>query len=122
MPRQKPFHCKRKLTILQAAQRVLGASCGVNMNTWFVASHPIGHCVENTNPAKEAKATEPSAAAKESDTDATYFMKARIFAGQADMKDNSYGLQDFKWLSKEEIEKHVTPEYWASVKNMLVEQ
>lgn len=74
------------------------------MNTWFVASHPIGHCIE------------------EQETEKTFFMKARIFAGQADVKDNVYGVEEFKWLSKEEVKEHVTDEYWNSIKNMLVEQ
>lgn len=106
---------------VQAAQRVLGSSCGVNMNTWFVASHPIGHCVERASEEPESKPTDQT---QSSDIDAekTFFMKARIFAGQADVKDNIHGLEEFKWLSKEEIEKHVTPEYWTSIKNMLVEQ
>jgi len=83
------------------------------MNTWFVASHPIGHCVESASQAQSESIV---------DSEKTFFMKARIFAGQADVKDNVHGLEEFKWLSKEEVEKHVTPEYWMSVKNMLVEQ
>ena len=91
------------------------------MNTWFVASHPIGHCVEKPT---EAGGTEAKEQAQSSniDSEKTFFMKARIFAGQADVTDNTFGLDEFKWLSKEEIEKHVTPEYWMSIKNMLVEQ
>lgn len=109
---------------MQAAQRVLGDSCGVNMNTWFVASHPIGHLVESPTQETNAESTKPSEdpGSTEVEAEKTFFMKARIFAGQADVKDNSYGVEEFKWLSKEEVEKHVTPEYWASVKNMLVEQ
>ena len=49
-------------------------------------------------------------------------MKARIMGGQANMKDNKLGLADFKWLAKEELEKEVHPQYWSSVKNMLVER
>lgn len=49
-------------------------------------------------------------------------MKGRIFRGQADLKSNEMGVEDFKWLSKEEIQQEVSPHYWASVRNMLVEQ
>jgi len=97
------------------------------MNTWFVANHPIGHHVEQKPESKskaDAKSPEQKQMIEAGDLDATkiFFMKARIFAGQADIRNNSYELEDYKWLLKEEIEKHVTPEYWQSVKNMLVEQ
>lgn len=110
--------------LFQAAQRVLGESCGENMNTWFVASHPIGHFVEAPTSEKDTKSAESNENSQSTDIEAekTFFMKARIFAGQADLEKNSYGVEEFKWLSKEEVEKHVTPEYWSSVKNMLVEQ
>ncbi|KIW98672.1 uncharacterized protein Z519_00333 [Cladophialophora bantiana CBS 173.52] len=94
------------------------------------------------------------------DGEKTFFMKARIMAGQADLsystshsdpniktakaltdsnapsldkgeaKDKKgviadMGLdeiEDFKWLSKDEVEEHVHPDYWVKVKNMLVAQ
>jgi large subunit ribosomal protein L46 len=43
-------------------------------------------------------------------------------AGQANLKDNKLGLQDFKWLAKEELQKEVDGDYWKSVKNMLAER
>ena len=52
----------------------------------------------------------------------TFFMKGRIMAGQADITANELGVEDFKWLAKEEVQKEVSPQYWANVKNMLVEQ
>jgi large subunit ribosomal protein L46 len=52
----------------------------------------------------------------------TFFMKARIMAGQADITANELGVEDFKWLAKEEVQKEVSPPYWAHIKNMLVEQ
>ena len=30
---------------LQAAERILVQSCGINMNTWLVGNHPVGHYV-----------------------------------------------------------------------------
>jgi len=113
--------CSEFANSVQAAQRVLGSSCGPNMNTWFVASHPIGHYVESPTEALDSKSEEQNPSS-DLDAEKTFFIKARIFAGQADVKDNTYGLEEFKWLSKEEIEKHVTPKYWTSIKNMLVEQ
>lgn len=96
------------------------------MNTWFVASHPIGHLVEKFSEGGEKNSSTTTAQSEsqqtEIESEKTFFMKARIFAGQADLAQNSYGVEEFKWLSKEEVEKHVTSEYWASVKNMLVEQ
>lgn len=43
-------------------------------------------------------------------------------AGQANLEKNSLGLKDFKWLSKDEIEKTVLDRYWAGVRNMLPER
>ncbi|OAP61819.1 hypothetical protein AYL99_04022 [Fonsecaea erecta] len=94
------------------------------------------------------------------DGEKTFFMKARIMAGQADIsystnRANPSGkegetlpdtkvpgvgkgeardkkgvvvdmgldeIEDFKWLSKDEVEAHVHPDYWVRVKNMLVAQ
>ena len=113
---------------MQAAQRTLAAACGVNMNTWFVGNHPVGHhkavkemAADTAHEAQEE--SEPMSEAQVLDAGfKTFFMKGRIMAGQADVKGNQLGVEDFKWLSKEEIEKEVHPQYWARVKNMLVEQ
>jgi large subunit ribosomal protein L46 len=52
----------------------------------------------------------------------TFFIKTRIFAGQADVAQQAAAWEDFAWLSKDEIEKIVHPRYWARVKNMLSSQ
>lgn len=52
----------------------------------------------------------------------TFFMKARIMAGQVNLKENKFGLQDFKWLAKEELKQEVDGSYWKSIKNMLAER
>ena len=52
----------------------------------------------------------------------TFFMKARIMAGQANIKDNKLEVADFQWLAKDEIEKAVSPNYWSAVRNMLAER
>ncbi|KIV92273.1 hypothetical protein PV10_06728 [Exophiala mesophila] len=119
----------------EAAQRVLFASCGVNMNTFFVGNHPVGHYNQDSTRAIKAKASssqdspsKTNALSKqdvEADTsgEKTFFMKARIMAGQADLAiAENKDFDDFKWVSKEEVEKLVDPDYWRRIKNMLVAQ
>jgi len=112
---------------------------GVNVHTWFVGHHPIGHYVEQqtTQPsppstttaplskptASVAEATPPhTAAGPPTTTKKTFFMKSRILAGQLDIHDNAAGVADFQWLAKEEVQRAFHPRYWAAVKNMLVDQ
>lgn len=90
---------------------------GINMNTWVVGNAPIGHhthifgkAIANT----EAKTEELG--------QKIFFMKARIMAGQANLEGNVFGDTEFRWLSKEEIEKTVGSRYFGSVKNMLAER
>lgn len=72
------------------------------MNTWIVGHAPIGHL---SGP--ESK---------------TFFMKGRIMAGQANLEGNQYGLEDYKWLTREELQKHVGNKYYSHVKNMLADR
>ncbi|KAI9872402.1 MAG: 54S ribosomal protein L17 mitochondrial [Pleopsidium flavum] len=105
-----------KENLHQAAERILVQAGGVNMNTWVVGNVPIGH--RNHRLPKAILESENSPEQLE---EKTFFMKARIMAGQANMTDNKLGLADFKWLAKDEIEKTVTPGYWSAVRNMLAE-
>jgi large subunit ribosomal protein L46 len=100
----------------QAASRILSQSGGPNMNTWLVGHVPIGHHqLEYTKRARsDSGPTEHGAK--------TFFLKARIMAGQVNLKENKLGLKDFKWLAKEELQKEVDEGYWKSVKNMLAER
>ena len=50
-----------------------------------------------------------------------FFMKARVMAGQVDLTDNSM-ISDFQWLTKEEIQQHITPRDFAAVKNLLADR
>ncbi|OOF98392.1 hypothetical protein ASPCADRAFT_205626 [Aspergillus carbonarius ITEM 5010] len=103
-------------TIRQAAERTLEQAAGVNMNTWMVGYHPVGHYVYNVrNPNKLANGEGPAG-------EKVFFLKSRIMAGQADLTGNTQNLTDFKWLAKEEISKYVRPHYYASIKNMLAER
>ncbi|KAH7419613.1 39S mitochondrial ribosomal protein L46-domain-containing protein, partial [Cadophora sp. MPI-SDFR-AT-0126] len=103
----------------QAAERILVQSAGVNMNTWIIGHVPIGHHVVPPTYTK----TEPEASTSQLQHPGskTFFMKGRIMAGQADLAANAFGLTDFKWLTKEEVKKHVSTRYWSYVQNMLAD-
>ena len=66
------------------------------MNTWVVGNAPIGHLHKQT-----------------------FFMKARIMGGQLKLTNNKFGLRDFKWLAREEIQKSVDYDYWDGIRNMI---
>jgi len=86
------------------------------MNTWVVGHVPIGYYHYDY-----PKPLVIEGGAKEMG-EKTFFMKARIMAGQADLKKNELGLVEFRWLAKEEIQKVVSPRYWKYLKGMLAEQ
>ncbi|CCO28881.1 60S ribosomal protein L17, mitochondrial [Rhizoctonia solani AG-1 IB] len=72
----------------------------LHMDTWTVGRYPIGvH-----KPSKTESST-------------ILFFKAHIFAGQA--KPNGTSIKEFAWLTTEEIKGKVSPEYWASISDML---
>ncbi|KAK4546625.1 hypothetical protein LTR36_001842 [Oleoguttula mirabilis] len=119
----------------QAAERILIQSCGINMNTWIVGNHPVGHhaytyALPILSKLAANKLVPTSAAARRGEEgeereefgEKAFFMKARIMAGQADVSKNEYGHSEFQWLAKEEVKKAVTPGYWSSVRNMLAER
>lgn len=86
------------------------------MNTWVVGNAPIGHYqLDYDQPTKPALG--PTELGFK-----TFFMKARIMAGQANLEGNKFGFKDFRWLAKEEVEKAVKYKYWLQVKNMLAER
>ncbi|CAG9971985.1 unnamed protein product [Clonostachys byssicola] len=95
----------------QCAQRVLDQAAGVNMNTWIVGRVPVAHTVKE--PVRDASGGVKSKGAK------TFFLKGRIMAGQADLKDNPFGYTDFKWLTREELEKELSPQDFKGVRNMM---
>lgn len=95
----------------QAAKRVLEQAAGVNMNTWVVGRVPVAHLVEH--PVRKADGVVDKKGKK------TFFLKGRIMAGQADLKGNPLGYTDFKWLTREELEKELSPEYYKGVRNMM---
>ncbi|KAJ2835798.1 hypothetical protein FBU31_001526 [Coemansia sp. 'formosensis'] len=81
----------------EAARRNLKEMCGGKMSVWMVGNGPVGH----------SKSGEAS----------TFYIKGHILAGQA--KANEELASEFKWITREEIEKTVSAEYWLAVKDML---
>lgn len=84
------------------------------MNTWVVGNIPIGHRTI-TYPQRIIDSG-PHLGEK------LFFMKARIMAGQANLKDNVFDLKDFQWLAKEEIKAALSSRDWNDVKNILAER
>ena len=85
------------------------------MNTWFVGNVPIGHYTYEYPSGYKDK--EGDFIGKK-----VFFMKARIMAGQANLTKNTQDLEDFKWLTKEEIDEQCGRTYFNNVKHMLVDQ
>ena len=81
------------------------------MNTWIVGHVPIGHVV--------AKPWVDESGIVTKSGEKTFILKGRIMAGQADIKGNVFGIKDFKWLTREEVEGHVGPKYWSQIKNFM---
>lgn len=92
-------------------------SAGLNMNTWVVGNHPIGHYGWD-----HSESVEDPERGIEVLGDKVFFMKARIMAGQANLSGNEFGLTDFKWLCKDELEEAVAPPYWKAIRNMLADR
>ena len=93
---------------------MLDQAAGVNMNTWLVGRVPVAHLVQE--PVLGADGTVQKRGRK------TFFLKGRIMAGQADLKGNPFGYTDFKWLTREELEKELAPEYFKGVRNMMADR
>jgi len=91
----------------QAAQRDLHVECGSNMDTWLVSRNPIGFY--KPFPSSDVLDVEKI----------TFFFKAHIMAGQA--KPDAKAVQDFAWLTKQEIQTRVKLEYWNGIKDVLSE-
>ncbi|KAF9452826.1 hypothetical protein P691DRAFT_696140 [Macrolepiota fuliginosa MF-IS2] len=87
----------------QAAQKDLHAECGEGIDTWIVSRAPIG--------VYKPPQSDPSAP-----EDVVFFYKAHIMAGQVRPAE---GIQDFAWLTKQEIEQRLDKDYWGNVKDML---
>ncbi|EQL03223.1 50S ribosomal subunit L30 [Ophiocordyceps sinensis CO18] len=95
----------------KTAQRALDQAAGVNMNTWIVGRVPVAHVV--TKPVLNADGSVRTRGTK------TFFLKARIMAGQANIEGNPLGYTDFKWLTTEELGMELAPAYLRGVRNMM---
>lgn len=84
------------------------------MNTWLVGRVPVAHTV--TQPVFNEDTSLKQRGEK------VFFLKGRILAGQADLKGNKLGLQDFNWLTKDELEEKLPFEYFRSVRNMMADR
>ncbi|KAI5283614.1 54S ribosomal protein L17 mitochondrial [Ascosphaera atra] len=104
---------------MMAAERALTTTAGPNVNAFFVGNHPIGHFSythRNTFRTRVGLAAGGPVGYKE------FFLKGRILAGQVDLSlidKEATRIEDFRWLTREEIEATVSPMYWKSIKGML---
>ncbi|KAL6925040.1 hypothetical protein ACHAPO_001993 [Fusarium lateritium] len=98
----------------ESAKRVLDQAAGVNMNTWLVSRIPVAHVVSRPKLSKEGVVEQKG--------EKTFFIKGRIMAGQADLKDNPFGYTEFKWLTREELEKELPKSYFKGVRNMMTDR
>ncbi|ORY69501.1 50S ribosomal subunit L30 [Pseudomassariella vexata] len=98
----------------EAAKRVLDTAAGVNMNTWIVGRVPAAHYV--AQPEFDEKTVLKRRGEK------VFFLKGRIMAGQANLKDNALGYKDFNWLTKDELREKLPFPYFRSVRNMMADR
>ncbi|GAA5807145.1 hypothetical protein MFLAVUS_000496 [Mucor flavus] len=88
----------------EAAERTLKQECGVDMDTWFVGRQPIGLYKQSPTKGQEDSGVK------------TFFVKARVYAGQVKPSED---ITDFAWLTKEELSKTLSPEYYKAIKDSL---
>lgn len=76
---------------------------GDKMDIWMVSNLPVGLY-------KSAKAADEK----------TYFLRGHVLAGNAELAKSKDGeVEEFQWLTKEEIEKLVESNYWSNVEDLL---
>lgn len=100
----------------ETAARALTGSAGVNMNTWMVGRVPIAY--EHREPVYKDGENDGQRQIKTYGAD-VFYLKGRIMAGQVDLADNKWGITDFKWLTREELEKQLNSLTFRSVKNSM---
>ena len=87
------------------------------MNTWVVGNGPVGHFAMTYG-----KVLNNIERGVKELGEKVFFLKARIMAGQVKLDDNKLGLNEYRWLTKEEIKEHVAEPYYDQVANMLAER
>ncbi|GAA6001954.1 mitochondrial 54S ribosomal protein mL46 MRPL17 [Rhodotorula paludigena] len=101
-------------SLVQAAQRELHEETGPNVDVWPVGRVPAG-AYEYAFPAEHVKKFPAHAGAT------VFFMPMRVIRGQA-VPSQKEGIVDFAWLTKEEVQKRVSPDYWQAIEPMLSDQ
>lgn len=90
------------------------------MDTWVVGKAPIGvHTLPPEAPEQEVSNRHPICLPF-IDTkfqNVLFFYKAHIMSGQVHPAGKH--IEDFAWLTKEEISTKVEPSYWDSIKDIL---
>lgn len=81
------------------------------MNTWMIGRQPVVHFTRPATPTEKEPVT----------SEKTFLLKGRIMAGQANLEGNTLGVSEFKWVTKEEAAELLPKEYYASVKNAMVQ-
>lgn len=92
----------------QIAPASVTETLGNKIDIWMVSNLPVGLY----------KSTSGTAAAAEK----TYFLRAHVLAGNAELA-NKEQVEEFQWLTKEEIEKLMEQSnqsnYWNNVEDLL---
>jgi large subunit ribosomal protein L46 len=88
------------------------------MNTWIIGNQPIGYWKRSLAEDQIQTNDKGHHVAGEM----TFFMKARIMAGQANLENNALGATDFKWVTKDEIKPLVISGYWSAIQDILPER
>ncbi|KAI0016963.1 39S mitochondrial ribosomal protein L46-domain-containing protein [Xylariomycetidae sp. FL0641] len=96
------------------AARALADSAGVNMNTWMVGRVPVAHLVRHPEFNEDTSMKQKG--------EKTFFLKGRILAGQADLTNNKMGLEDFNWLTKDELKQKLDEKYFHAVRNTMADR
>lgn len=94
----------------QAAERVLMTLCGTKLKTMFMGNAPCGfykYKYRDSNAASDAVGVK------------VFFFKAQFCDGS--VIPGSKDVSDFCWLTKEELDKHLTPKYNQAVQNFILE-
>ncbi|OMH79937.1 Glycogen [starch] synthase [Zancudomyces culisetae] len=91
------FDLGQEKSLFKCLVNNVNTQCGGNLDAWIVGRGPIGHFVE-----KDKK---------------VFFLKAHLLAGSVQL--NKKALSDYVWITKQEIQEHVTGDYWSKVKDML---
>lgn len=104
------------------AEQALLEQCGSDMDTWIVGRHPIS-VQEISAPSSDPQKVRCAALKLSAFVELKFlftqifFFKGHIFSGQAHPDGRT--VQDFAWLTKDEVRERVTESYFSDVKDLL---